>query len=76
MSHTTPNSSHDRRDEGTRQQHLPLLPAYAHRLSSGAIGLAAAALLGLTLIVTGSAAAQEDDKSVDTAAATPALYEG
>ncbi len=76
MSHTTPNSSHDRRDEGTRQQHLPLLPAYARRLSSGAIGLAAAALLGLTLIVTGSVAAQENDKSVDTAAATPALYEG
>ncbi len=73
MPQITPTPSHLERDGGTR---LPLFSSHAGRLAGGAISLTAAALLGLMVTVGSSVAAQEDDKSVDTAAATPALYEG
>lgn len=73
MPQITSTPSHLERDGGTR---LPLFSSHAGRLAGGAISLAAAALLGLMVTVASSVAAQEDDKSVDTAAATPALYEG
>lgn len=69
MSQTTLNQRHIGRDG--RKRHV-----YPRRIVGSAMGIATAALLGLTLIVAGSSAAQEDDKSVDTAAATPEQYEG